>query len=386
MVTAMGSHPLQDSGRLAAPGTRTARAILRRFGVYVGLWTVAALYVICFGMLFDRRPMDLDMRLRFAGIVLVRSYGWGLISLITLGLLKGFPLQPGVGWRNWAVHLVASFPVTLLGIGMMAATVPIYFTPKYGFLPRVWQFARQHFHFSYLVYDWGVVGIHEGLRMYRRFKERERDSLRLRTQLLAAQTQTLNMHLSPHFLFNALNTAAALAHIDPVVGDQVLVKLSGLLRKSLNQSAAQMTTLNRELAFLETYLEIEQLRFADRLKTDIQVPSNLLEALVPTFLLQPLVENAIKHGVSPRAAGARVTLRARGDGSSLVLEVEDNGPGSAGRPPGPGTLSARHRLQSLFGPAQSHDLHFPPEGGAVARIRIPLAFKPGSRGPGGALP
>lgn len=371
----MTAAPPMESSSAAASGSRSTWAGLRRLGIYAGLWTLLALYIISFGLLFDRRPLGFDLRLKFAGIILLRSYGWALVSLITLALLQRFPFQPGARLQTWSLHLTASFLVTLLGIGMMAATVPVYFTPRHGFLDRAWMIAKQHFHFSYLVYYWGVVGLHEGIRLFRRFKERERDSLRLQAQLLEAQAQALNLHLSPHFLFNALNTVAALTHIDPAVGDRILVKLSGLLRKSLTQAAAQVSTLNQELAFLETYLEIEQLRFADRFKTDIQVPSHLLEAVVPTFLLQPLVENAIKHGVSPRAAGARIVLRAFQEGTSLVLEVEDDGPGSPGAPPGPGTRSARHRLQSLFGPAQSCQLLFPPEGGARARIRIPLIYK-----------
>ena len=271
----------------------------------------------------------------------------------------------------------------------MVSVVPLFYPPKLAFLPRLWRFIQSYFHYCYLVYYWGVVGVHEGIEVLRRSKEREAAAYQLEAKLAQAQLQALKMQLNPHFLFNTLNAVSALMHSDPDTADRMLVKLGSLLRLSLEQSREQETSLNQELAFLEGYLEIEQLRFGDRLKVAIEVPKPLLKALVPTFLLQPMVENAIKHGISDRASGGTINIRARVEGQRLCLEVEDDGPGARARSlkhgerggsspngtgMGSGTGNTRARLQQLYGDEQSFDLAFPPHGGALARISLPLSM------------
>ena len=313
---------------------------------------------------------------------------WGVVALAVLGLCRLWPIAGERLVRNLALHLAASLAVASLDLvlaeGLFHAIrawrgAPVDFSEALGFS------FRHNFHVNLVTY-WAIVGVYHLVAYYRGLREKELIASRFEEQLARAELSALRMQLQPHFLFNALNSISELVYTDPAAADQMLVRLSELLRQSLDSTGQQEVPLEQELEYVQRYLEIERMRYSDRLQLQFFVDQFTLDGAVPTFLLQPLVENAIKHGVSPRAAGARITLRTRQEGSSLVLEVEDNGPGSAGLPPGPGTLSARHRLQSLFGPAQSYDLHFPPGGGAVARIRIPLAFKPDPKAPGGALP
>lgn len=360
-------------------------AALRSLGAYFGLWTLLAVYIICLSFLFNRKELEVEQKLRMIGFPLLRSYAWALVSLLTLALVRALPLHRDASVRRWLVHLAASVPLTLLGILLTALLVPVLSTPRLPLLPRFGLLVKLNFHFSFLVYVWGVIGLHEGFQVYRRTKERERNAHQVQAKLIQAQTQTLNAQVGPHFLFNALNTIAALVHLDPALAERTLLKLGALLRVSLSLGTAQISTLNQELRFIETYLEIEKLRFGDRLSADFQIPASLLGAAVPTFLLQPLVENAIKHGVAPRAEGARVSLRACREGDRLTLEVEDDGAGARGAAPapGPGTLQARQRLRNLYGDDQDFQVSFLPGGGALARISIPLDLDPEARQPNG---
>ena len=347
---------------------------VRRVGVYLGVWTLLAIYMICAEILMMRGSLTVDSLLSFAGLALVRNYGWAIVSLLTLAFVRAVPLHRQASPRAWCLHLFASVGITLLGIGIMAAEMPLFYTPRYAYLPRVWVLTKQNFHFCFLIYYWGVVGCHEGIQVVRHLRERQQAALHLQSRLAQAQLQALEMHLSPHFLFNTLNAVAALIHSDPETADGILIKLSQLLRTSLNQSNEQLATLNDELAFLETYLDIERLRFGNRLAVDIQVPPALLEALVPTFMLQPLVEHAIKHGVTPRASGGRVGLQARTEGFGLLLEVEDDGPASSSAATDSKVfLNARSRLQQLYGETQRFELLASPGGGSLVRISLPFS-------------
>jgi hypothetical protein len=358
----------------AASRAGRAMPLLRRAGVYLGVWTLVAVYMICAEILMMRDSLQVDSLIRFAGLALVRNYGWAMVSLLTLGLVRAFPLHHQASPRTWLIHLSASVGITLLGICIMAAEMPLFYTPRYAYLPRVWVLTKQYFHFCFLIYYWGVVGCHEGIQLFRRLRERQQTALLLQSRLAQAQLQALEMHLSPHFLFNTLNAVAALIHSDPESADLILIKLSQLLRTSLNRSNEQVATLNDELAFLETYLDIERLRFGPRLTVDIQVSPTLQEALVPTFMLQPLVEQAIRQGVTPHASGGRVGLRARTEGFSLLLEIEDDARNSQASPADVKVFhNVRSRLQQLYGDTQQLELLAGPGGGGLVRISLPYS-------------
>jgi two-component system LytT family sensor kinase len=222
-----------------------------------------------------------------------------------------------------------------------------------------------------------IVLVAHAVAYYWRFRERELRTSQLETQLAKAHLQTLKSQLQPHFLFNTLHSISALMLTDVPAADKMMTRLSDLLRMSLEDNQAQVTTLNRELEFVNGYLGIENIRFEDRLKTVIEVAPETLDAEVPHLLLQPLVENAVIHGISRLSSGGEIRITAERDGPNLNIRVRDNGPGLGNRD-GPrskvglGLKATRERLETLFGIAQSFEVRTPVEGGVEACIRIPF--------------
>ena len=206
----------------------------------------------------------------------------------------------------------------------------------------------------------------------RRLEARER----LRTALVEAQLDALQFQLRPHFLFNTLNSILPLIGKDPERARQMVVRLGELLRLSLRSEDTPLVPLEEELAILDKYLEIEKVRFRDRLEVTVDVDPAVAGVKVPTFLLQPLAENAIKHGLARRGGRGRIWICARAEGRDLVLSLRDNGPGLKDDPPaapGIGLANTRRRLEALYPGAHDLALAGLPEGGCEVRLRLPLA-------------
>jgi two-component sensor histidine kinase len=219
--------------------------------------------------------------------------------------------------------------------------------------------------FDLPIYLMLVSGAHT-LTFYRRTQERE-------SSLAVARAEAQKMQLQPHFLFNTLNMIAELVHEEPNKADTMLIALSGLLRLTMETAGEQELPLRRELEFIERYLTIMHARFEDRLKFQLGIDPATHAALVPTFLLQPLVENAIEHGLGPRMAGGLISIRSRRVGSELQLCVSDNGAGLNGQKPGPegiGLGNTRNRLRELYGDAA--ELTMQDTGGLIVDIRLPF--------------
>ena len=220
---------------------------------------------------------------------------------------------------------------------------------------------------------------------YRRHQEEELKISNLRAELAQAQLhlteaqlQALKMQLHPHFLFNTLNSISALLYEDVDTADQMLARLGDFLRMTLENSGAQRVTLQEELEFLRCYLEIERVRFHDRLTVNMQIEPETLDARVPNLILQPIVENAIKHGIVSRIAPGEIEISAKRVGESLALEVKDNGPGlhrakSSGLvKEGLGLGNTRARLEQLYGASHHFDMTDAPEGGLRVTLDIPF--------------
>jgi signal transduction histidine kinase len=204
-----------------------------------------------------------------------------------------------------------------------------------------------------------------------------RDREQLEARLERAQLQTLKLQLQPHFLFNTLNTITALIGVDPRVAERMVSGLSELLRLSLRNAGEQEVPLSRELELLEHYVDIQQIRFRDRLTVSLEVAPDTLQALVPNFILQPLVENAIRHGIGPRAAPGHVDVRAYRENGSLHLRVADDGVGERVRPfestrEGIGLGNTKARLEHLYGSAHAFSARGGSTGGFVVDIVIPF--------------
>jgi sensor histidine kinase YesM len=184
------------------------------------------------------------------------------------------------------------------------------------------------------------------------------------------------MQLHPHFLFNTLHAVSTLLHRDPDAADEMISELSDLLRMTLENFGLQEVSLREELEFIRRYLDIQQVRFQDRLRVTIDVPAETLDARVPNQALQPIVENAIHHGLEARTGGGTIEIRARGRAAMLQLSVRDDGPGlranwQASQQDGIGLSNTRARLKQLYGPLASLDLSNHPQGGTVVTLLIP---------------
>jgi sensor histidine kinase YesM len=224
---------------------------------------------------------------------------------------------------------------------------------------------------------WAILGVIYAFNYYRKYREHELKASHLETQLAQAQLQALKMQLHPHFLFNTLHAISSLMRKDVEAADSMITRLSDLLRLTLETTGVQEVTLRQELEFLERYLEIEQTRFRDRLTVRMEIEPETLDARVPNLILQPLVENAIRHGIAPRSAPGWIEIRATHDDRMLHLQVRDNGPGlppdlEAEMKEGVGLANTRARLEQLYGAAQRFDLNNAAEGGLIVSLTLPF--------------
>jgi two-component system LytT family sensor kinase len=311
-------------------------------------------------------------------------YAWALLAPVVLFMARRFPLDRE-GWkRSLGVHLVAVLALTFVHV-MMAEGV------RYGVQAASgeewmknttwWTHVARTYFLSFdweMMTYWAIVGFWHATAYYRMAQDRTLKASRLETQLAEAQLQALQRQLHPHFLFNTLNAISALMHRDVEAADQMLARLSDLLRIALDQRGAQEVALKDELEFLQKYLEIEQARFGPRLRVDYQIEAETLDAQVPNLILQPLVENSIRHAVAVRVEPVRIEIAARRIGTNLELSVRDDGPGLS-RPAAPprttggvGLANTRSRLEHLYGASQQLRLETPEQGGLRVVVMLPF--------------
>jgi two-component system LytT family sensor kinase len=221
-----------------------------------------------------------------------------------------------------------------------------------------------------------MVGILHAVNALNEARARELRTAHLESSLARAELRNLRLQLQPHFLFNALNTISSTMYRDVSAADEMLAQLAELLRTSLRTTKIDEVALNTELSTLECYLAIMRARFGERLRVEIEVAPETRSALVPSMILQPLVENAIRHGNAERIGGGRIVMRALTRANELVLEVEDDGPGVADShdlpAKGTGLSVTAERLNLLYGDAHSFETKNRPESGFLVRIAVPL--------------
>lgn len=306
---------------------------------------------------------------------------WGALALGIGHLLRRVPLERKGGVRPWLFHIGASVTITSLAVTLVHFFFQILEHHRVPglFSAATWDLVllsiRTEFQSNFLVYL-GALGVLLALEAREEASRHQLHAARLEAQLGQAQLQALRMQLNPHFLFNTLNAAASLIHSDPSSADRMLARLSGFLRLTLDLPPESGHSLRQELAFTRSYLAIEQIRFRDRLQVEEEVDEALLDAKVPVLLLQPLVENALHHGISQREAGGHVRVRARKEGAKLCLEILDDGPGCDPDRIGAGigTANTRDRLHQTYGENQRFLIGNAPDRGAFARVEIPLAW------------
>ncbi len=317
-------------------------------------------------------------------------YVWAGLAPLVFRLGRRFPVERRSWRRALLVHLPASLLFALLHLIL---DVSIYWSlswlkgGSFRWLASLGFNFTVYFHWHVLTY-WALVSLAHALDYHRKYRDRELATSQLEAQLAQAQLQALRMQLHPHFLFNALQTIAELIHEDPLAAERTLVRLSDLLRLSLRSASAQEVSLQEELDFLERYLEIERARFQDRLTVELDVEAETLSCRVPNLILQPLVENAVRHGIAETGRAGRVRISSRRMDGMLQLKVIDNGRGLAqARAPvggeGVGLANTRARLERLYGARQSFDLSSGSDGGLEATLLIPFACGPQEAEAGG---
>src|SRR5690349_19956463 len=246
---------------------------------------------------------------------------------------------------------------------------------------------------QHVLFYWTILGIQYAVRYYHAYQERERQALRLelhaselKTQLTRAQLGALKMQLQPHFLFNTLNAIMVLVRQQRgAQAEEMLARLSDLLRCVLDEVAAQEVPLRRELEYLQLYLSIEQVRFQDRLRIEISANPTVLDAAVPQMILQPIVENAIRHGIARSSAAGQIRISASRTGDTLEIDVQDDGPGfspaHSSNTRGIGLTNTRARLEQLHGDAARLEIHKGEPRGALVTILLPYRVAPASSEP-----
>jgi sensor histidine kinase YesM len=297
------------------------------------------------------------------------------LTPLILYLSRRFRVERG-RLRNLLIHLVASLGFSLIQSGAYIALISFTDPLSEPFADVLQEFVVTGLHFNLLTY-WALVALSHAADYYRKYQDRELSASQLRAQLAHAQLNALKMQLHPHFLFNTLNAIAVLVRKSSnKEAINMLSGLSGLLRHSLENIDTQ-EILNEELEFLKRYLEIEQVRFNDRLRVRMEVEQETLAALVPNLILQPLVENAIRHGIGRRSAAGVLEISARRENGRLWLQVRDDGPGIPVNGKNLvrvqiGLTNTRTRLQQLYGEEQTFELCNAVGGGAVATLAIPF--------------
>jgi two-component system, LytTR family, sensor kinase len=347
------------------------------WGLAIGFWTVIGLSFASqyyLSSLKAGRPVSWSHAVSWS---LGDWYVWGLLSVPIIQLARRFRFDDVQWIRSVAIHLVASGLFSLLYMVLRAWLGQVQSwiggtTVTFGdaFNPLV----VKSVHFNLLTY-WVIVSVSHAFAYYRQAQERALRASELEKRLAQAKLQALQMQLNPHFLFNTLNAIASLMHMDVKAADRMITRLADLLRYALESTDAHEVPLRQELSFLERYLEIEKTRFGRRLNVRLEIAPDTLELLVPNLLLQPLVENAIRHGIEKRSKPGLIELHARCQDDRLHLEVRDNGPGLPAEPPqrqGIGLSNTRARLQQLYGKGQSLELRDAEGGGVVVDVRLPL--------------
>ncbi len=303
-------------------------------------------------------------------------YGLALLSPAIVAMGQRFPLRRPIRVTHLIAHASASILVSAL-VAMADASVNALVRPsRLGLLASARSWFLSGLPATTLAY-FAIIGVSYALSSSARLRERERHAAELETQLREAQLSALRMQLQPHFLFNSLNAIMALVRdqeTDRAV--RALSLLSDVLRVTVNSGTAHETTLSQELEFLTRYLEIERVRFGDRLRVTLDVPDSLHQALVPTFVLQPFVENSLKHGVLRDRTGNEITVRARVLADALMLTVTDDGrglPSNETSLAGVGISNARDRLERMYGGAARLSVrNAEAASGAVVEISLPF--------------
>jgi signal transduction histidine kinase len=353
----------------------------RTWALVFGLWNLIALFDATQSYLYTRLVNHPMTWREIAGI---NFACWDLWAVFTPFLVAAVRRWPLVG-RHWARALLPQAAAVLLCSAVkVLLDVPCDFLFRETVIPsapvpRTFWWVLQllfldRFVLGVMVGGF-VVGIANALDALRRHRAQELEASRLEAELAQAQLQLLKMQLHPHFLFNTLHAISALLHQDVELADRMIARLGDLLRLTLENAGTQEVRLEEELAFIDLYLEIERARLGPRLKVHWEVDPEARAAAVPNLILQPLVENAVRHGIARHSRPGRIEIRARRARGWLQVQVRDDGPGlthGANPKEGVGVSSTRARLRHLYGAGHRFEMGNGPDGGCVVTLAVPF--------------
>ena len=309
-------------------------------------------------------------------------WAWGCLTPVVLGLGRR-TTGPGSSWlRGLLVHLPVSLALPAAHVGvatyfrMLIRPFDVWSDTR-PFLDQYRGELSSLFLFDFFVY-WAVLGVGYAFDYRERYREREAAASELKAQLAQARLESLKMQLHPHFLFNALHAVSGLVRTgERQAAVKTIAGLSELLRRALDGADEQEVPLREEIKFVELYLDIQMVRFPDRLRVRMEVAPETLDARVPNMILQPLVENAVRHGVSPSESAGVVVISAYRAGRMLHVDVSDDGPGLQSgwrmeESEGIGLANTGERLKRLYGPDHGFELRGGAGGGVTASVRLPF--------------
>lgn len=341
---------------------------------YLGLWAVIAMVFAIQGTMKDalyQNPWTFLDSLRWSTI---EWYSWALLAPLVFRLAAKYPIQSPSRLRGLCMQVSASICVTFLAM-LLGAAASTAFEPS-SFGVQIRQFLYQHFAAGLLVY-WSLFAIHQALRFHAEKILRELEANRMATELARSRLRALKSQLQPHFLFNTMHTIATLLDDDTRSAKDMLLRLSDLLRAFLEDYDDEEVSLCRELAVLELYLGIQRLRFNDRLTTRMHIAPETLNCAVPILILQPIVENAISHGIGKRIGVDCIEIESRREGDTLCLDVRNRNSSletsrRAGSGHGIGLSNTGLRLRELYGSEAQVRLEMTLPQGAICRVRLPF--------------
>ncbi len=331
------------------------------------------------GLLASDSMMATPVKLDVLAWTFIGCLWWGLTLPFIVHWSERDPLAPGRLRRQIPKHTVLAVLASVSsGLGIWASKW--VGTQWLGTPELTMRRLFANLFSSWLLFDFFMYAVAlcvvSALAYQRRLRQTELDAARLETALVQTEIKLLKAELDPHFVFNALHTISALVHRDPAAADRMVCRLSDFLRLSLASTGAQEVTLQQELEHLQSYMEVQMVRFRGRLTLSVDVPRELLACQVPNLLLQPLVENVVKHAVAVSLKPVHAIVRARRDGDELEIEIADDGPGlpaaaDGARREGIGLANTRGRLSKLYGEAHRLVLENRAEGGARLLVAVP---------------